>query len=226
VAARGGLPRKHGVLFHYSPSRSGKIAEELVRDFSGYLQTNGYAGSNALGRREGIIHVGCLAHVRRKFMDVLKAGTKKRGTAQDVVDLIAQLHYLEKQTRQAVFDANRILAMRHDQSRQVMNTIKALLVEQGWTTPPKSMLGRSISYALGQWERVEKYLGDGILLPDNNLAENASAPLRSVGRTNFYPARPEALRQERTCTVWSRPRGLTARTRCRICIIFLKGCRA
>jgi hypothetical protein len=33
--ARGGPPGKPGVLFHYSPSRSGRIAEELVRDFSG-----------------------------------------------------------------------------------------------------------------------------------------------------------------------------------------------
>ena len=153
--ARGGPPGKPGVLFHYSPSRSGKIAEELVRDFSGYLQTDGYAGYNALGEREGIIHVGCMAHVRRKFMDVLKAGTKKRGTAEEVVDLIAQLYGLEKQARQAGFDADRILVMRQDQSRQIMDTIKALLMERGQTTPPKSLLGRAISYALGQWERVE-----------------------------------------------------------------------
>jgi transposase len=182
--ARGGPPGKPGVLFHYSPSRSGKIAEELVRDFSGYLQTDGYAGYNALGEREGIIHVGCMAHVRRKFMDVLKAGTKKRGTAQEVVDLIAQLYGLEKQARQAGFDADRILAMRQNQSRQIMDTIKALLLERGQPTPPKSLLGRAIAYALGQWERVETYLEDGILLPDNNLAENAIRPF-AVGRKNW-----------------------------------------
>ena len=144
--ARGGPPGKPGVLFHYSPSRSGKIAEELVRDFSGYLQTDGYAGYNALGEREGIIHMGCLAHVRRKFMDVLKAGTKKRGTAQDVVDLIAQLYGLEKKAKQAGFHANRILAMRQDQSRQIMDKIKALLLGRKRTTPPKSLLGRAISF--------------------------------------------------------------------------------
>ncbi len=182
--ARGGPPGKPGVLFHYSPSRSGKIAEELVRDFSGYLQTDGYAGYNALGEREGIIHVGCMAHVRRKFMDVLKAGTKKRGTAQEVVDLIAQLYGLEKQARQAGFDADRILAMRQNQSSPIMDTIKALLLERGQTTPPKSLLGRAISYALGQWERVQTYLEDGILLPDNNLAENAIRPF-AVGRKNW-----------------------------------------
>ncbi len=116
-------------------------------------------------------------------MDVLKAGTKKRGTAQEVVDLIAQLYGLEKQARQAGFDVDRILAMRQNQSRQIMDTTKALLLERGQTTPPKSLLGRAISYALGQWERVETYLEDGILLPDNNLAENAIRPF-AVGRKN------------------------------------------
>jgi hypothetical protein len=37
---------------------------------------------------------------------------------------------------------------------------------------------------LGQWERVEAYLEDGILLPDNNLAENAIRPF-AVGRKNW-----------------------------------------
>ncbi len=125
----------------YSPSRSGKITEELMRDFSGYLQTDGYAGYNALGERKGIIDVGCMAHVRSKVMDVLKAGTKKRGTAQEVVDLIAKFYGLKKQARQARFDADRILAMRQDQSRQIRDTIKALLLERGQTTPRKTYPG-------------------------------------------------------------------------------------
>ena len=162
-----------------------------------------YAGYNALGEREGIIHVGCMAHVRRKFMDVLKAGTKKRGTAQEVVDLIAQLYGLEKQARQAGFDADRILTMRQNQSSQIMDTIKALLLERGQTTPPKSLLGRAISYALGQWERVEAYLEDGILLPDNNLAENAIRPF-AVGRKNWlFSGSPRgAAAKARPYTAW------------------------
>nr|WP_277752572.1 transposase [Pseudodesulfovibrio senegalensis] len=123
-------------------------------------------------------------------MDVLKAGTKKRGTTQEVVDLIVQLYGLEKQTRQAGFDADRILAMRQNQSRQIMDTIKALLLERGQTTPPKSLLGRAISYALGQWERVETYLEDGILLPDNNLAENAIRPFAVVRKNWLFSVSP------------------------------------
>ena len=183
---RGGPPEHPAVLFHYAPSRSGKVAEELVGDFQGYLQTDGFAGYNALGEREGIIHVGCLAHVRRKFVEAIKAGSKKSsgGTAQAVVDLIGKLYHLEKQARDAKRDADQIRAMRQDKAKPIMDRIKALLLEREKTTPPKSLLGKAIAYALGQWERVVVYLEDGRLRPDNNLAENAIRPF-AVGRKNW-----------------------------------------
>ena len=85
----------------------------------------------------------------------------------------------------AVVDASVVESQRRPRkSRQIMDTIKSLLLERGQATPPKSLLGRAISYALGQWERVETYLEDGILLPDNNLAENAIRPFE-VGRKNW-----------------------------------------
>jgi len=182
--ARGGPPERPVVLFHYDPGRSGKVAAELVGDFQGYLQTDGYAGYNALGEREGIIHVGCLVHVRRKFMDVLKSGSKKNkgGTAQTVVDLIRKLYYLEKQARE--LDPDQVRQLRQERSQPLMEKIKALLVERQKTTPPKSLLGKAIFYALGQWLRIEAYLEDGRLQPDNNVAENAIRPF-AVGRKNW-----------------------------------------
>ena len=57
-------------------------------------------------------------------------------------------------------------------------------MEREKTTPPKSLLGKAIAYALGQWDRVVIYLEDGRLCPDNNLAENAIRPF-AVGRKNW-----------------------------------------
>ena len=48
-------------LNYYYPSREGEVAERLLEGFQGYLQTDGYSGYNALGAREGIVHVGCFA---------------------------------------------------------------------------------------------------------------------------------------------------------------------
>jgi hypothetical protein len=184
--ARGGPPGKPGVFFHYSSSRSGKIAEGLVRDFSGYLQTDGYAGYNALGEREGIIHVGCLAHVRRKFMDVLKAGTKKRGTAQEVVDLIAQLYGLEKQARQAGFDADRILAMRQSQSSHIMDTIKALLLDVDRPRRPKACSVAPSPTPWGSGSGLKRILKTASCCRITIWPKMPSAPLRSVGRLALF----------------------------------------
>ena len=183
---RGGPPERPTVLFHYDPGRGGKVATELVGNFQGYLQTDGYAGYNALGEREGIVHVGCLAHVRRKFMDVLKASSKKSagGTAQTVLDLIRELYHLEKQARDKDFSIEQILEMRQEQIKPILDKTRALLVERKPTTPPKSLLGAAINYALGQWSRILVYLEDGRLRPDNNLAENAIRPF-AVGRKNW-----------------------------------------
>jgi transposase len=185
--ARGGPPERPVVLFHYSPSRSGDEAGYIVDDFQGYLQTDGYSGYNALGDREGIIHVGCLAHVRRKFNDVLKSGGKKNGknsTAQTVIHLIASLYALENKAAKDSLLPEAVYSMRQNRARPILDRIKKLLDLRKESAPPKSLLGGAIRYALGQWPRIEAYLKDGRLRPDNNLAENAIRPF-AVGRKNW-----------------------------------------
>ena len=187
--ARGGPPGKPVVLFHYAPSRGGEVAKELVGGFKGYLQTDGYVGYNALGKRPDIIHVGCLAHVRRKFHDVIKAAGKKNikkkgGTAQTVLDLIGKVYKKEKQARRKESTPDEILAMRKNEIKPLLDKIKNILIDRKATTPPKSLLGQAIFYALGQWPRIEVYLNHPGLTPDNNVAENAIRPF-AVGRKNW-----------------------------------------
>ena len=74
---RGGSPDKPVLIYQYHPTRSGKVPNEFLKDYQGYIQTDAYAGYDALGRRPGIYHVGCWAHARRKFMEVVKAGSGK-----------------------------------------------------------------------------------------------------------------------------------------------------
>ena len=184
--ARGGPPDQPAVRFHYDPGRSGRVAQELVGDFQGYLQTDGFAGYNALGARDGLIHMGCLAHVRRKFMEVLKGGSSKHkaGTASTVVNLIGKLYHLEKQAAQGKLDPEQIKAMRQERAKPIMDKIKAILDARAETTPPKSLLGKALTYALGQWDRLTVYLENGLLGPDNNPAENAIRPF-ALGRKNW-----------------------------------------
>lgn len=183
--ARGGSDGQPVLLFRYAPTRAGSVACELVGpDFCGYLQSDGYAGYKALGERDGIVHVGCLAHVRRKFVDVLKASPKKGGLARTVVDLMAKLYHHESVARKEGFNAAKLLALREEKIRPILNNICNRLLEAAPIVPPQSLLGKAISYAKGQWPRVEAYLDCACLTPDNNAAENAIRPF-AVGRKNW-----------------------------------------
>ncbi|MFT5634792.1 MAG: transposase [Cognaticolwellia sp.] len=73
----GGPPGKQSVLFDYDPSRAQEIPVRLLEGFKdGYLQTDGYAGYNAVCRQNNLIHLGCMDHARRKFVDAQKAQPK------------------------------------------------------------------------------------------------------------------------------------------------------
>ena len=112
--ARGGTPGKPVVLFRYHPTRAGRVASEILGDFKGYLQTDGYSGYEALGEREGLRHLGCLAHVRRKFVEVEKTASKKAkgGTAHAVLDLIGKLYGVELQAEKQQLNPEQIEVLR------------------------------------------------------------------------------------------------------------------
>lgn len=183
--ARGGPPEKPAVLFRYSPTRAGTVAKDILGDFQGCLQTDGYLGYEAVGEQEGIVHMGCWAHVRRKFMEVEKASSGKKGsTAHAVLDGIGRLYKLERLALDRELEHGQIAELRQAEARPLLAGIKELLDGRVKTTPPKSLLGRALSYALAQWPRLGIYLEDGRLRPDNNLAENAIRPF-AVGRKNW-----------------------------------------
>ncbi len=182
--AKGGQEDKPALVFHYAPSRSGDVAREILGDFKGFLQTDGYAGYNAIGKTEDIIHVGCLVHVRRKFIEVTKSGGKnaKSGVASQVVALIGNIYKIEKEIQGK--SESEILALRDEKVRPILEKIEALLKSKKDIVPPQSLLGKAISYALGQWDRIVTYLQAPFFTPDNNTVENAIRPF-VIGRKNW-----------------------------------------
>jgi transposase len=84
---RGGPPGQPAVIFEYDPSRSGAIPLRLLDGFQGVLQADGYSGYNQICREQGITRIGCWDHVRRKFVDAIKAaGTPKKGAKPSKAD--------------------------------------------------------------------------------------------------------------------------------------------
>jgi len=187
---RGGPPDKPALVYQYHPTRSGEVPKDYLNGYQGYIQTDGYSGYDALGCQKGIIHVGCWAHVRRKFHDLVQARQKhsrhnsKTGSGDVALKYIRKLYMIESVAKQQSLSADQIRSLRQEQARPILDEFKGWLEERFVQTPPKGLLGKAIAYALHQWPRLIIYLEDGQLRPDNNLAENAIRPF-VVGRKNW-----------------------------------------
>ena len=187
---RGGPPDKPALVFDYHPTRSGQVPKDYLNGYQGYIQTDGYSGYDALGAQKGIVHVGCWAHVRRKFFEVVQARKKnsrqknKTGSGDVALSYIKKLYTIESMANRQDYSAEQIQQMRQEQAKPVLDEFKAWLEKRFVQTPPKGLLGKAISYALNQWPRLIIYLEDGQLRPDNNLVENAIRPF-VIGRKNW-----------------------------------------
>lgn len=190
---RRGDPDKPVLIYQYHPTRSGDVARAFLRDFQGYVQTDGYSGYNFLDHDENIRHIGCWAHARRKFTDVIKAQGKNRknGSADKALSYIKKLYRLEQEARKKELAPAEIYQMRQEKAKPILDDFSKWLAKKSVHTPPKGLLGKAVSYTLKQWDRLVRYIDDGRLAPDNNGAENSIRPF-VIGRKNWlFAGTPE-----------------------------------
>jgi transposase len=144
---RGGPPQKPIVLYHYDPGRGAEVAKRLLEGFSGYLQTDGYAGYHAAVAVHGLTPVGCMAHARRKFMEAVKAQgrNKKRGKAHRGLTLIQKLYRIEKRARQLSPEDR--YQQRQQQAKPLLDEIRAWVdTSSFWNLPLSSR--RAFAWAI------------------------------------------------------------------------------
>ncbi len=181
---RGGPPDQPVILYDYDPGRGAGVPLRLLEGFKGYLQTDGYDGYNAAVASNGLVHVGCMAHARRKFSDAVKAQgkNKKSGKAQHGLALIQKLYRVEKQAKQLTplerFD------YRQQHAKPILERLRSWLDDSLPKVLPGSAAGKALNYLHNEWDKLARYLDDGRLEIDNNLAENAIRPF-VVGRKNW-----------------------------------------
>ena len=175
---RGGSPDKPVILFNYEPTRSGKVAWRLTEDFKGYLQSDGFSGYDAVGKREGVVHIGCLAHARRKFDEAMKAqkAGDRGGLAAEGLALIQRIYRIEKAAREAGLTPEQRKQLRHERARPVWDELRRWLDAKRGHAPPQMLIGKAMTYLDNQWPQLIRVLSDGRLEVDNNRCENALRP--------------------------------------------------
>jgi transposase len=166
-------------VYDFSHDRSKKRPLDFLDGFSGYVHADAYSGYDELFRKENIIEVGCWVHARRKFDEATSSRPKE---ATEIMARIAKLYKVEAECR----DLNDIerCRCREQWSRPVLNGIFERLEDLKGETLPSEPLRKAVDYALNQRQALYRYLEDGRLRPDNNLAENAIRPL-ALGRKNW-----------------------------------------
>jgi transposase len=169
------------VYYDYQPDRKAKRPKEFLKEFNGYLHTDGYDGYHGLP--EDIVVVGCWAHARRKFDEALKSTAEKD---RDGTNILCGKRYCDK-----LFELERAFVKlssderflkRQELSKPVLDEFFAWLGKLN--TLPKTPLGKATHYVLGQRKYLERYLLDGRLEISNNRAERSIKPF-VIGRKNF-----------------------------------------
>ena len=69
-------------------------------------------------------------------------------------------------------------------SKPVMDALKLWMETEGIKYSPASQTGKAVTYAYTRWGNMMRYLEDGRIRIDNNLAENAIRPI-TLGRKNY-----------------------------------------
>jgi len=174
-------PLEKLVCFQYRKGRGREGPREFLSSYKGALQADGWQVYDRFEKKEGIRLLGCMAHVRRKF-DEAKDNDKER--AEHVLRKIQKLYKTERVARQEGLGYEERKALRIKESRPVMEELKGWLVENVPKVLPESRIGKAISYALGMWRRLERYLEEGRYEIDNNWVENSIRPV-AVGRKNY-----------------------------------------
>ena len=188
---RGGPPDKSVVLFDYDPGRGSEVPKRLLADYKGFLQTDAYSGYLAVvSSSKDIIHLGCMAHARRKFDEVLKSLGKnsrekaKTGLTGQALSRIGKLYRIEKELRENKATPKARYEARQARAKPIMDEMKTWLDNNLSKPPPKSTLGLAMKYLADEWSRLIRYLDDGRLEIDNNLVENAIRPF-VIGRKGW-----------------------------------------
>ncbi len=185
------------VWFAYTPDRKGEHPERHLKDFTGILQADGYAGYSKIYESGRVVEAACWAHVRRKFVDLYELHRSK--VAAEMLERIGALYAIEKEIRGRSPDER--CAARRARSRPLLDEMKDWLQQALEALSQKSEAAKAIRYASNRWEALRRYCDDGRIEIDNNAAERA---LRCValGRKNFLFAGSDAG-GERAAAIYS-----------------------
>ena len=165
--------------YQFTIDRKGEHPVSHLADYKGWVHADGYSGFNGLFGENKADEMACMAHVRRKFVDVF--ASQGNAIAEEAIRRTAELYAVEKEARGKLPDVR--VALRQARAKPIFDDLEAWLHAQLPKISGKSPLAQAIRYALGRMPKARAYLENGHLELDNNTAERAIKPV-AIGRKN------------------------------------------
>jgi transposase len=168
------------IFYDYQPSRNGDHAVTFLKDFKGYVHSDGYSGYNKLSN---ITCCGCWAHLRRKFVEAMpakKSADSPMTSAEIGRDYCDKLFHIEESLKG--LSSEERFHKRLELEKPVLEVFWCWI--ENLNTLKGTVFGKAVVYAKNQRPYMENYLLDGRCAISNNVAENAIRPF-TVGRKNW-----------------------------------------
>lgn len=183
-------PWKKDVLYEWHTGRGSKCLDDVLKDFKGTVQCDGYGAYTSYARgNDGIDIACCWAHARRKFNEALDESPR---TAGWFMAQIAGIYAVEKRLRKIKAGPALRGSVRAAESRMILDRIGKALKVHLQKHLPQSQMGKAVSYTLSRMKELTKYCDNGLLEIDNNGVENSIRPT-AVGKKNWlFIGHPEA----------------------------------
>ena len=178
-------------IFLYNRHRSGTAAKLLLEGSSpgDYLMIDDCPSYNKAIKDYHLTVLRCMAHIRRKFVDAKKAG-RHREYCGKILIKIGQLYRLERFATKKEYTVEQRTELRKTVSHKVLDEIRSMLIDPGFSPLPQSLVGNAINYFLKNWDAAIRYCEWGALPIDNTDDERINRPF-TIGRNNWLQAGSE-----------------------------------
>ncbi len=175
------LPKEKVVLFTYDPSRAKTVANMLLANYQGCIQTDGYAGYEEVSKKKEIDHICCMAHARRKFE---KAKDNDKTRSSHAMKQFQLVYAIERFAVNHELTMEELAELRQKYAKPILENLYEWMVEEYPKVLPKSGIGKAMAYTMKLWEKLIKYIENPVWQIDNNWVENKIRPL-ALGRKNY-----------------------------------------
>ena len=162
------------VLFDYQPGRGREGPSEILKNFRGHLQTDGYAAYNIFKEQKDVTLLHCMAHARRKFIEAEQNDAMRSRYA---LKQIQQLYAIERKATEEQLGDLDVLKLRQQEAVPILESLGKWMQQAYVEVLPKSAIGKALAYSIERWEQLMIYTTDGKLNIDNNPVERAIRPV-------------------------------------------------